>query len=659
MWTRGNAARAGKRLWTTRVLGRWVCVLAMLVSAASGVLLVNAARGQSASAPAPALDLPKLSPTQTIPQATQLTAPPGPEQTLAAFGIVEQWVGAWQVPSSERLRDALPRTTAACVTLRRDGRLLSRGEAIAPQTSGLDAGSTDLVRLAAERAIKAATPRLNVPNDALRDQAILEAAKRVTISLELAGPFVAVEPATWGDVDAELAPGLDGVNVRVAGSNTDGAIVFPSTMLAAGMIPSAGMKACVSEVVGEGGAAVALEEPKKLKAERKLEFRRFKVTHVQHVGRINAPTVLYRGSSLNSASVMTRSELVTLGRELTKNLLARASLQDDKPNPVVGELSTRFAAAALSWFREVDRPQDPAAAAAISSLVKFVRYDPAVPLDAEPGVYAAGWLARILPEEQPKARALDFRFARAVEAAFNPELLTEDPQLNHPQWRVLVKQLTFSENPESVRSLIALAIARNQILSQDSRWREPVTKAMQSLYTDETKLLTHLPWLGWTDEWLSQSDPNRELLGALALRRMRTQLWQHQLTLSDAGPDNLDMVGGIVFTSGLAQGKGNPYPTWQCVRPLAFVATMLRDKRLTEPQERSAEIVRLMLAARFLRQLQVDESNAWMYSDPQQALGAIRASVWDKSTPIDATSLTLMFVTELIKSLDALAEEKR
>ena len=190
-----------------------------------------------------------------------------------------------------------------------------------------------------------------------------------------------------------------------------------------------------------------------------------------------------------------------------------------------------------------------------------------------------------------------------------------------------------------------------------------------------------LPWLGWAEirldhyeryiktDWRSfppqawrEMDryvkPN-DIPTALALRQMRSDCWKHQLSITDTTEDTLDMAGGIVFTKGLTDGRaGNPYPTWQCVRPLAFIATMLRDPRLTEPQERPEQIVRLMQAARFLRQLQVDEASAWMYPDPTLAIGGIRASTWDNSLPVDATSMTLLFVVELIKSLDELSAAK-
>lgn len=630
-------------------------MLAGAVVAASVLLGIPRPASAQAQQP-PSLDLPRFGPKKTEPAAERTNEPPSPEATLAAFSVVEGWVRSWTVPPASEVKGPLPRTTAACLTLRLDGRLLARAEAIAPQTSGPDAGSADLVRLAAERAIKAATPRLNVPNDALREQAILEAAKRVTISLELAGPFSAIEPATWGDVDAELAPGLDGVSVRVAGANADGAIVFPSTMLAAGMIPSAGMKACVSELVGEGGAAAALEEPKQLKAERKLEFRRFRVTHVGQSSPKAMPAVLFRGGNISaSAAVLTRAELQHMADRLAGNLCARR-IRLEESDAAPGDLaspSELLAAGAVARYRQLQTGAGAGCPASWPS--------PTLLLDVPASMDAVTVSFRALAISQrwtgigtPMAPNLDAQLRRLYAT---PIQALCDPRDGFPSGMPLPVQGLAAA---AVSSWVTSEVSKEGGLAAGDSGTERARNAISRAYaaSGDDGLLSMMPWVGWADVALSDHQ-TIDLQGALTLRRMRERMWKHQLSIADAGPDNLDMVGGIVFTSGLAQGRGNPFPTWQCVRPLAFVATMLRDKRLTEPQERSGEIVRLMQAARYLRQLQVDESNAWMYSDPQQARGAIRASVWDKSTPIDATSLTLMFVTELIKSLDAIAQEQR
>ncbi|MFN7440371.1 MAG: hypothetical protein ACK5TV_09295, partial [Phycisphaerales bacterium] len=113
------------------------------------------------------------------------------------------------------------------------------------------------------------------------------------------------------------------------------------------------------------------------------------------------------------------------------------------------------------------------------------------------------------------------------------------------------------------------------------------------------------------------------------------------------------LVGGIVFTK-----SRNPLPTWQAARPIAFIATMLGDPRLTAPDERSRELVRLLTSLRFLRQLQADDSTAWMQALPGSARGGIRSAPWDQRMPVDATAITLMAITESIRSLDALSPAK-
>jgi hypothetical protein len=155
-----------------------------------------------------------------------------------------------------------------------------------------------------------------------------------------------------------------------------------------------------------------------------------------------------------------------------------------------------------------------------------------------------------------------------------------------------------------------------------------------------------MPWLGWADVALHRSG---ELPAAVALREMRSQLWAHQLKAQDLSADDPDLAGGIVFTT-----NRQPLPTWQAARPLAFVATMLGDPRLTEEQEVAGETVRLLEALRYLRQLTASEAEAHLYKDPARAIGGVRASVFDQRMPPEATAMTLMTVCETIKSLEAI-----
>jgi hypothetical protein len=135
---------------------------------------------------------------------------------------------------------------------------------------------------------------------------------------------------------------------------------------------------------------------------------------------------------------------------------------------------------------------------------------------------------------------------------------------------------------------------------------------------------------------------------------MRSTMWRFQMTPMDAGPDNADLVGGIVFPS--AQ---NPLPSWQSSRPAAVIATMLADGRLTEPGEVPAELAHLLGLTRFLRQLAADEATGHMYADPARAAWGVRRALWDQRMPADATAMTLLSVTETLRSLRELSGEDR
>ncbi len=93
-------------------------------------------------------------------------------------------------------------------------------------------------------------------------------------------------------------------------------------------------------------------------------------------------------------------------------------------------------------------------------------------------------------------------------------------------------------------------------------------------------------------------------------------------------------------------------PTWQSARPLAFVATMLGDPRLTDSGEVVKEQARLLPSLRFLKQLDADGAAGQMFLTPDRARGGIRAAVWDQRQPADATSLTLLTVCEALRALD-------
>ena len=134
---------------------------------------------------------------------------------------------------------------------------------------------------------------------------------------------------------------------------------------------------------------------------------------------------------------------------------------------------------------------------------------------------------------------------------------------------------------------------------------------------------------------------------------MREQVWKHQLSAAELSGERLDLAGGIVFTAGR-----NPLPTWHTARPMAFIATMLADVRLTEREEFARELSHVLGALRFLRQLSAGDAEGHMYRLPRRAMWGVRNSVWDQRMAPEATALTLMTVSEVVRSLQAVQERR-
>jgi hypothetical protein len=156
------------------------------------------------------------------------------------------------------------------------------------------------------------------------------------------------------------------------------------------------------------------------------------------------------------------------------------------------------------------------------------------------------------------------------------------------------------------------------------------------------RLVAAAPWIVWAARDASE---NENPIGAVALREARDLVWEHQLTRADAGAENADLLGGIVFTS-----AAQPLPSAQTARAAALAAAMLEDPALTADGERPRELARLLPTLRFLRQLSVEEAEARLFPNAKRAEGAIRLALWDQRQPPEATAMTLIAVAEAVRA---------
>ncbi|MBX3357582.1 MAG: hypothetical protein KF745_04055 [Phycisphaeraceae bacterium] len=574
--------------------------------------------------------------------------PPPPASTMAAYRTLETWIRKPEVPADAA--EGLPECYGACVTLRLDGKIVGRGSSISL------AASRDVVRRAVTEAINEAERRIPKGSDLLAEEAVRESWKRITISLELAGGLTPITPATVAEAELMLAPGLDGIASRVGGgADAPMAAIYPSQMLSANTLPQQAIGATAA--MAGGDAQLGLVGPAELREKHGVTSFRFRVTHLAQPGPGEEPVFLQRGGRVVGRSeVSSRGAMRAMAERITAHLLRRAAEED-----AAGELTRTergLIGGALQRFSMSVRPLTERERETAKVLVMdFSRPESDVEdaIDKAIGVcLTAPAMVTVLREQgvgqDEIGRAISPWTAttRAFSRVFD------------------AKQGYRSDLPPAARGAVAYALVTLVGLERAAGSADtgPVSAsvlapaAVRTAFRDveEGQLAGQMPWLGWAE--LKLADLERpvgaprggasEIPAGVALRRMRERLWQHQLQAIDAGVDNQDLIGGVTFTS-----TRNPLPTWQSARPLAFVATMLGDPRLTEGAEFNRELVRLLEAVRFMRQLQVDESNAWMYPEPARAIGGIRAAVWDSRQPVEASAFTLMAVCEVLTSLES------
>ncbi len=587
-------------------------------------------------------------------------APPRPGDAMRLYQRLDGWVRAWQIPTDAGGEAEVKGLTAVAVTLRHEGAIVGRGVEIA--SPGAGGGLKSLV-LAAGQAMSEANTRLPIDRDALFEEHVRAAASRMTISLELAGPLVPIAPGEWSEAALDLAPGIDGVAARI-GEQT--AAVFPGAMMAGGMDPGRGLAAAVSKAGGD--PSLIVKKPPELAKDLGAVFYRFRTTHLAQARPGEPPMFLHRGGRVVETRDLTEVALRHWADGLAGNLMRRrwpgvdkyglqgtydpvkGTYEGERPFAGPAEQALAMTALHLYWMGNQNTARGDEVHAAIMALAS----DLAV---VEPGETPA-WNDLVAA-----SLFLPFASGAALAEKWREEGRTEFAESARRCRETLDAALdptgTFAPGvPDAALSLVlcGLGFAAVPEHGPDAETLARRLRAgIQSVYaaTPPGGLVGRMPWLGYADlAAAAREQPGRdgrpELRSAVALREMRTLVWKHQLRPEDLPGEQRDLAGGVVFTA-----ARNPLPSWQSARPLAFIAAMLGDPRLTDAKEAPGELARLLASLRFLRQLSASEAEGHMYPNPDRALWGVRASLWDQRQPIEATALTLMTVCETLRSLEA------
>jgi hypothetical protein len=217
--------------------------------------------------------------------------------------------------------------------------------------------------------------------------------------------------------------------------------------------------------------------------------------------------------------------------------------------------------------------------------------------------------------------------------------------------------------PIERRGMIVRAIAELSVnpafAHADPRLETRGKSAIVGVYR-ETKpgfLATQMPWL--YEAHLRLDGEAGELAQAGPLREMRKLLWERQvkqeqlITLPIANDPGQDLVGGIDLTQDASIDAD-----WRTLRVLPALARMAHDPRLTDADERTRELARVLHGARFVRQLCMDDSAASFSSDPRLALWGVRSAPWDARLPLEASAMGLISLSETLRLVDALSAEQ-
>lgn len=661
--------------------GRCTCVRAAALAAACVAACVGpATAGQERGA----------EPDRATPKA-EVEAQPEPT-VGRAFLTAFSWLRDWDTPQPGGWAAQPAGVHGVMVSLRLDGELLARStvmqEALARAAAEEGRDEPEPALLAASRkAIAAGRHRLlrDAP-DGLSDDVLLRAAlRRLTFDVQFAGPLVPVDARSFEEFDALVRAGLEGVAARVGDELVAS---FPAEHLIAGWTPSEAVRAVA------GRLRLPADEPADLRAEQGARFYRFNVRHLAQTPAFRFPIELHRGGRVVRQDDVTRAALLAGAEAMATHLMTREPT--DRPDGAVGVGPPERAMGLFGpYFAPQDRyqpafaePRGQALAAyALGRLQRLRGADRSLQQDATDAAWRV--LRDLATVEEGETAPSDeagaeeaWLLAWSEVAARTPPAGVDRKPLDAEARRVvaaLVERLGepagFDPAAMNADALAALAVARAAplVLPEPAEAIETAGRRVRLIFgrVEPQRLPAFMPWLAWAELELNPPISSRigsdtagddetgddetdddvrfaDLPAAAALDQMRELVESFQVGPLDAGDEEPDLVGGVVFTQGAAV-----LPTWQSLRVASVLATMLGDPRLT-PRETFHDRTAVVSAAmRFALNLTSSAYEAHMYPVARRGIGGVRLAPWDHTMTTESTAMGLLTMIEAVRATDA------
>lgn len=573
----------------------------------------------------------------TVPFIARAQELPSPQDSMAAARQVVRWVRAGAVEGSG------PELTGVCVTIRLDGRVIGRGEVMGEAADALG----EATRVAIERSLSDLPADWDVRSEAAR--------ARLCVGLELAGPLIPLDGASDMELALGVSPGLDGVAVRMG---TRLAARFPLQMLPARENVAMALRSLVAELADD--PARGLAEFAELR-QAGYTFYRFRTVQMAQLDPRGAAFFLHRGGRVIEPDEIDMALLREMADGLAVHLLHRQWPGMEgygfmgTLDPVTGKAERLFSnpvgqglgiSALCTYIRS--RHADPGIAdearRAVNELVlELAKVEEG---EAEPwsdAASSAGVVVALLdaqPWLEPDIESVDVlrdRCTQRVVESFSPQAADFAVGVDENAW-----------------GMLSYAMVRLAQAGQGGIRPEQADAVVRATYrnTPPTRLVSHFPWLGWAD--MALAGDGAPVKGSTLLLDTRRRIDEHQLDALNLSPDDRDLSGAVVYTTG-----SNPLPDWNSIRPLPLLADMLADQRLTggtlSQGEASTELGHLLGLVRYTRQLCAESSDGHMYVRPERATWGVRMSLWDPRMPVEASALALEGACRTMAAVEALA----
>lgn len=568
------------------------------------------------------------------------------DQSFEAYNTLQGWVRAWEMPEAGTSESRTAPVCAAVVTLRVDGHVFGRGGAASPDPS------PTLVWEAAKQAIDSASNRLTSERDAMWEAYIKQLSARITISLELTDKLVPVSSSELELPGFGYSPGVRGVAVR-RGEQTR--VTGTESMLMRETDLAQSAMALANAISGAGDTV--LKSPRELAAAG-YSFYRFEPLVLAQPAPGLGPVFTDRGGRVVESSEITTGSIDALAERVAGHLMSRRWSGVERYgltgtlDPVTGTVESKSA----SPFEQ---------AISAYALLRYGGDGLSKPRQAAvvAGREILGDLAVVeLSETKPWEDPVGASMTVIALSRLPLDMILRDKELDDLRLRCLEQLDTlYSEKsgfapalPEPAWGLVAHALVCSAAI--DPRDRTALAKSAIGrafLGSAPGALAAQMPFLAWAQ--LEQAGKGGEIPTRQALTAMRDTVWEHQLHRNDLSWSDRDLAGGIVFTSAKA-----PLPSWVTMRPLAALATMMGDERLTPGDAGSGEvptqITRVTDSVRFVRQLCAQGPIMHLYSADEDARWGVRMALWDQRMPVEVDAMALLVLGETQQSFASIME---